>query len=512
MKSRLQDSKKCEAVAFWFCSSFVIFCRMERFNMGRFSMMKRKNLWIAVAACCGTLAAGTLSMTALAADKTMPALTSWNLDNVRTVNGNEPDGRSWIYPSEAARNADALGVGTGSTGFVIWELDDASGEAPGIQVRTNEDVADWALRNCIMASGTGKVCGDASGSSKRFKLRVTDEAQPVDLVFDVANMAFTYEDGVDPAVITSRIYRVLMKWANFTNLRAQGFKVEVGYKAADGAFTPAAPGDGIAFELRTAVPRAELGEAGGGPDRLVWNPDEFATFSPSMYEDGAFFDNINVAGLFPPQDIDYNNGQYIYSGEALVGNIVGATTQNYFGRWGYMLNEARLPTGIYRDDDGDPATEGSLVAFWNGADWLYGAANGFSVVPDSVLAAWAAAPLSETQVLPGPRYEAAVIDDLAGLNVDVYLKLASTFDAGANPTITLRLTPVAPEAGIAGNETNPVWLATPAPDIFADAGDATSSSGGGCAIGGSGRFDPTLPALAAAGLVFFGLRRFKSGK
>ena len=40
----------------------------------------------------------------------------------------------------------------------------------------------------------------------------------------------------------------------------------------------------------------------------------------------------------------------------------------------------------------------------------------------------------------------------------------------------------------------------------------SSSSGGGCAIGGSGRFDPTLPALAAAGLVFFGLRRFKASK
>lgn len=35
--------------------------------------------------------------------------------------------------------------------------------------------------------------------------------------------------------------------------------------------------------------------------------------------------------------------------------------------------------------------------------------------------------------------------------------------------------------------------------------------GGGCAIGGDGRFDPSLPALLAAGLGFFGWRRFKAG-
>jgi len=36
--------------------------------------------------------------------------------------------------------------------------------------------------------------------------------------------------------------------------------------------------------------------------------------------------------------------------------------------------------------------------------------------------------------------------------------------------------------------------------------------GGGCAVGGEGRLDPTLPAMLAAGLGFFGWRRFKAGK
>jgi hypothetical protein len=482
--------------------------------------MQRKNLWIAVAACCGTLAAGTLSTAALAADKLMPALTGWNLENALTVNGADPDGRTWIYPDAVAQAADVAQDGTGSTGFVIWELDDASGEQPGIQVRTNEPVIDWPLRNCIMASGTGKECGDDSGTSKRFKLRVTgSETEPVDLVFDVADdQPFTYDDTLDPADITGRIYRVLMKWANFTDARAQGFKVELGF-GTGAAFTPATGAEGVAFELREFVTRASLGEPGGGGDREVWKENEFATFSPSMYEltDSAFFDNTAVAGLFPPQDVDLANGQYIYSGEEpdLAGDSVGATTENYFDRWGYMLNEAWLPTGIYEDADGDAATEGKLIAFWDGANWLYGAKDGFAVVPDADLEAWAAAPLDENVPADPPetRYEAAVIDDLAGLNVDVYIWLAETYDptVAGQDKITLRLTPVAPADGIPGNEADPVWVDS-APDIFAPdvTPPSTGSSSGGCSVGGDGRLDPTLPALLAAALGLLGWRRYKA--
>jgi len=485
--------------------------------------MKRKHLWIAVAACCGTLAAVTLSTTALAATttKTMPALTGWNLDNAATVDGASPDGRTWLYPDAATRIADVNQDGTGSTGFVIWELDDASGTSPGIQVRTDEPltgVDSFPLRNCIMASGERagivKKCGDPQDSSKRFKLRVTgSETEPVDLVFDVGSDDFTYDDTLNAGDITSRIYRVLMKWANFTDLRAQGFKVQVGFGTGD-EFVAATGAEGITFELSTTVTRASLGDAGGGAGREVWKPLEFATFSPGQYSGApGFFDN-QVAGLIPPQEV---SPTLIYSGAAPSAWANGAITQNYFDRWGYMLNLALLPTGIYEDADGIAATEGKLKAFWDGTNWRYGFADGFAVVPDSVLASWGAQPLSETQVLqPLPRYEAAVIDDLGGLNVDVFIKLAETYNpaVAGQDKITLRLTPVAPAAGIPGNEDLPAWLANPAPDIFAGAVPPPSGGGGGggCAIGGDGRFDPTLPALAAAGLAFFGLRRFKASK
>jgi len=47
----------------------------------------------------------------------------------------------------------------------------------------------------------------------------------------------------------------------------------------------------------------------------------------------------------------------------------------------------------------------------------------------------------------------------------------------------------------------------PATTTTSDSG----GGGGGCALGGDGRFDPSLPALLAAGLGFFGWRRFKAG-
>ena len=286
------------------------------------------------------------------------------------------------------------------------------------------------------------------------------------------------------------------------------FRSEIGFGTGD-EFV-AATNEGVTFELSTTLMRSSLGDASGGAGatRDVWKPLEFATFSPGQYSITGFFDDT-VAGMIPPQ---IESPTLIYSGELQGAAALGAITANYFDRWGYMLNLALLPTGIYEDADGDPATEGSLKAFWDGTTWRYGIAGNFAEVPDAQLAAWGALPLSETQVLPGPRYEAAVIDDLGGLNVDVYLKLAETFNAGTNPTITLRLTPVAPAAGIPGNEDPPTWLANPAPDIFADDSSNDSSGGGGCTIGGNGRFDPTLPALAAAGLVFFGLRRFKASK
>jgi hypothetical protein len=89
-----------------------------------------------------------------------------------------------------------------------------------------------------------------------------------------------------------------------------------------------------------------------------------------------------------------------------------------------------------------------------------------------------------------PGFTQGVIEDLSNVNLFYEIK---QYKGTPLTDFTMRITVT---------DTDPVTPPPPPP----------SSGGGGCAIGGDGRFDPTLPALAAAGLVFFGLRRFKASK
>jgi hypothetical protein len=100
-----------------------------------------------------------------------------------------------------------------------------------------------------------------------------------------------------------------------------------------------------------------------------------------------------------------------------------------------------------------------------------------------------------------PGYFTGPIEELANLNLNYFIEVA---DPSAWPTyangeasFTLRITPL--------NE-NVTALPAPASET------PPAASRGGCAVGGDGRPDPTLPALLAAGLGFFGWRRFKAGK
>ena len=133
--------------------------------------------------------------------------------------------------------------------------------------------------------------------------------------------------------------------------------------------------------------------------------------------------------------------------------------------------------GIYRDDDGDPETEGDLFVWWDGANYRYGIdreldgaidADKFGIVPDVELAIMASRPLSETEVLPPPRYELGYMDDMAGLNVDTFVYLGREFDLAAQQTFTIRLVAQsvadAGAEGDAGNMT-PDWIANPAPEL-----------------------------------------------
>ncbi|WP_196799937.1 choice-of-anchor F family protein [Thioalkalivibrio sp. ALE30] len=452
-------------------------------------------------------------------DVPVPRLLDWNDVNALIVDGERPDGRTFIYPDRDARDADSEGDGTGSVAFIGWDLDDGSGRAPGIQAVT-DDFA-FPVQNCIMASGeresdqfegviVPKTCSDAPGSSKRVFLEVQEVDVPIDLVFNLGVGDKRYKGVKDPQddggealdafrdeFGIGRIYRVIQKFINDTDERLLGIRVEVGTTDEDGNFTQLSFSDGVAFELSESVERGFfVGNTGAGP-RSVWNPERYAHFSPKMFDTGertrfdpGFLDD-QASGLFPPQDVQTGTKtRYIDSGSALneFGHR-GAIRPNYFNLsenqgagaevvipgnvFGYMMSDSIVPIVIERHDDGDPETEGdAIMAWWDGDHWRYGVADNFAIVPDNQLVQWAARLLGRNIDDDDPtRYGTAESDDLSGINMDTYLYLGealleegdretASFNTG-DPrfdTITLRYTAISMNGfdGSAGTE-EPEW-------------------------------------------------------
>ncbi|MCA1791534.1 MAG: choice-of-anchor F family protein, partial [Thioalkalivibrio sp.] len=430
-------------------------------------------LSFAVAAVVGTLASGLISATATAQvpipdpntylDLLVPALTDWNDTNTRTlVDPDDPaEGETFVYADEATKNLDLLGDGAGARAVILWELDDGSGRPPGIQVVT-DDLA-FPVQNCIMASGeressdfpgtiVPKTCTDDEGSSKRFFSEMLEADVPIDFVFDTGMRTLRYkgvkdDDGGDAYEAfrdeygTGRIYRVIAKHINQTDKRLVGFKVELGFGVGETFEKASFQADGVAFELRSFVPRPFfVGETGADP-RVVWQPDRFALYArklffgpePTERFELGFLDDEKMAGLVPPQSVadlpsdhpatgglacsdchsvdiaslttqqieDVEKNQFIFSGDDLVAekNGYGAITPNYFdmaanqafsylqGNTGYLLGywmpENIAPIVIGQYDEGDLDGESDrIVAWWDGQDWRYGIAGGAPDYPE----------------------------------------------------------------------------------------------------------------------------------
>ena len=360
---------------------------------------------------------------------------------------------------------------------------------------------------------TKKTCGNPQASSKRFKMVVLKADQPIDIIFNMEEKGQTYYNydlnpvpDTDPngisLVVTDDIfrnYRYLMKVGNGTGTdteggaragtRLAGVKVELGYtNLTTGVFTATTNDDtdGLAWEIRDCIDKRywdiawdhDLGlDECPAQVREVFLDHEFATFSPGMYAsvgdsrspDGGYWD-LNPAGMFPPDIVREN---LIDSGTDTKDTPqTGAITSNYFdvganqaagstvpdNMFGYLMyygvfaedDPGNLPLGIYIDEDGDPATEGSLHAWWDGSStsccyrWgVKGGPNGeaaWSIVSEADLTEMKSRPMHETEVLEPPRYELGHMDDLAGLNMDVFIKITPDYNVGGNPTFTVRFT------------------------------------------------------------------------
>lgn len=381
------------------------------------------------------------------------------------------------------------------------------------------------------------ICSSGFQTHKRFKIAmlpatvdsvsVTGEGKPIDLVFNVTDDA----SGL-------RYYQVFSKINNYTGKRLKGYMIQVGTGTGD-AFKTASEQPTIAGKLMLSRGIGDYRNADGTYDttKNLWTEDQMATYSSGLF--GLADKHFPTDGFFDNEPAGFLVGEGCTTAANLVpaacaasdtlrsNGPLGLTTSFYYSYFGDWPHQNLTPRGIFYDTDGDPTTDADLVAYWNGTQWVkpdnlgtYTAAtntrvtdvtpSAFVPVTETELASWAAS----------SRYSVDVIEDVLNLGLNYVVKVGDDIDGnGSNATgtskITVRIIPI-----VADNQDQPAPWTVNMPAI----GDltsttvpvtpttTTSSGGGGCAIGGSGRFDPTLPALLAMGLGFFGWRRFKAGK
>jgi hypothetical protein len=440
---------------------------------------------------------------------------------------------------------------------------------------TNQIIADCVMAPRIDAllipqtDGTflDKQCNDSFQSHKRYKMSAT-AIGPIDMVFTVKNvdnvLKIYDKDGVEVSQdqdTARNVYRVIGKLNNHTGARMGGFTVQVGFGLGSGFYKSKA-NDGLKISLT---------EEDSSTDLIVpvpYGDNDMAEFPGGLFYGPA--DDKHDYGFFSSSRAGFTvDTAALATEEDFFGSVT--ITENYSTLFGTWLPIDKVPQGWFYDFDGNPATDASLTAWdygtdfttWNdGKDWRYGndPVTGLQIdpagVPPETLATWANTPstvwdtrrdqlfatwdatkglyvlvdgvttltnddmtLVIANTIDGfdlerrAGYFKGPVEDLANLNLNYYIEVA---DASAWPTyntadgtatFTLRITPLADgttEVLPPASETAPVVPTTTTPI-------PTSSDGGGCTVGGSGRFDPTLPALLAMGLGFFGWRRFKTG-
>jgi len=372
------------------------------------------------------------------------------------------------------------------------------------------------------------ICSSGFQTHKRFKIAmqpatvegVADgaEGKPIDLVFNVTDSG----DGkVNP-------YQVFSKINNYTGKRLKGYIIQVGTGTGTTFLTAAAQGieQNLFISLGIGEGASDLTPGDNDPtetpngSNLFDDDGGFASFSHGLFgpidkhfPEVGFFDErtagftveqVCSAGPCPTYSpftgVTVPYSDTIRSVAALPSNYVEAPVN--FGDW---LHSGLAPKAIYFDADSDPYTDNDVMAYWNGTAWVKNYASGFAAVTATELNAWAA----------DPRYSVDVIEDTLNLGINYIVNVGDGIPGGK---VTIRIIPVVADA----QNDSPVWLnnAPASGDLLpvSTAAAATTSTtgggggGGGCAIGGDSRFDPTLPALLAMGLGFFGWRRFKAGK
>ncbi|MFA0066744.1 hypothetical protein BCU83_01835 [Vibrio breoganii] len=454
------------------------------------------------------------------------------------------------------------------------------GEPNAIKIVTGDsDVSHGKPQNCIIGSSflspdnsdiedanfldsthpQPVICSSPFQTHKRFKVAMlpasvddidSGDGHGIDLVFNVQ------DETIDPEAedqIALRSYQVFSKINNYTGRRLSGYKLVIG--TGRGSEFKSASESNIEDRLHLSLGRGE--GASGGHENLVYDgsdifeSDSLATFSHGLFgapdkhfTSNGFFD-MRTAGFDVLQGCvstadgacaSYSNpmteeGQpelmasdMIYSTSALASHYhetLGVIEGLPLGEW---LPSKWQPKAVFFDEDNDPETDATLIAWWDGNNWRGNYDEGFPVI-DQAEIDWLAAN-------PNGLYEMGDIEDVLNLGINYIIKVGNGIPGG---TFTVRVIPV-----VSDNQTPPAWCtgffgscdeppygaATQAEeaieieddvvsesevDGFAEAiGLTATDGGGGCTLSRNGRLDPTLLLLFVIALVQIFWRHYGS--
>lgn len=265
------------------------------------------------------------------------SITGWNEGNIEGSGPNlDGDYFSTIYdeaPVDSSSN---------TSGYIKYTPPE--GASPGLKVVNNADLNPQSLPttpqssvdNCIAAAGSAS-CNTEFQSGKRFKLDRTG-FDPIDLVFNVSGDSLGAEnDG---------LYRVFQKYGNNSDSALTGYSISLGFGLGT-EFVSSSAGDGLGFIDFGADPKesefsSQFSQGLFGPvdDRRDRAQGYFSAERSGFNLDLVTEDLFETNGLF--------GGQNGY--EAL------------FGNW---MPYSMVPDGYYYDNDGDPLTDGILMAHYD---------------------------------------------------------------------------------------------------------------------------------------------------
>ncbi len=346
--------------------------------------------------------AAMLASTSVSA--TAATILGWNLDNVEQVPTapGATTGVSNIYDRDVTGGTG----GATSNGRILW----TASPAPGMTVLNDDPDLNpgQSIPDCIAAVGAN--CEGAFQSDKRVKM-VATAVGAIDLQFDTLGNA------------ESNSYQLFHRLINSTPQRLSGFTIELGTGVGDN-FVRSGASDGLSFDLSVAL----------GPNDVP----AFSQFSFGMFGDAATNPNFDLDGFFATQRAGFSfvTNEDLIKTAGLFGPYAGL-----FGPG--MMNTALVPEGYFWDNDGDPATDPLLMAWFNGSVWEQRRI----VDPNDPTKAISSAAFEtdEATLMAQAGFEKDIIEDLRNLNINLNILTEASY-LGEN--FTLRFTTAAvPEPG-----------------------------------------------------------------